>query len=336
MYPPLLPSGGASRRRVIVAARQCVWFSQFEAQQLVLGDPDVRDALLHALQAAAPHRRVVPISVERISFHPGNQPVRMEAVERDATDESFQFDIVARDKTGRIVERWQDVAFRAISRIHNIDEVLAAAPALVPAYVERVARAALGDASIEVALIFDRHMPREERRSRALSALGLDGRVFSRTDGRPILVGCDPRLSLSIAHRDGATLAVRAAGDIGCDIEAVADWLGADACSPLSTSMGALAAELAADSEPLAVAAARVWSVCEATTKHAQPLERHWKTYGHRTDGVVLFETAFGRTATMLIPGPDGDIVIAIALRTMDPLIAAIGPTDVHERTGRL
>ena len=73
----------------------------------------------------------------------------MEAVEREATDERFQFDIIARDDTGAIVEHWQDACFRAISPIANLDEVLATAPALIPAYVERVARAALEDASIE-------------------------------------------------------------------------------------------------------------------------------------------------------------------------------------------
>jgi enediyne polyketide synthase len=307
-------------------------FSQFESQQLVLGDPNVRDALLHALQAAAPHRRVIPVSVGRIRFHPGKQPVRMEAVERDATDERFQFDIIARDDSGAIVEHWQDVCFRAISRIDNLDEVLAAAPALIPAYVERVARAALEDASIEVALICDRRMPRDQRRSGALTALGLGGRVFSRSDGRPILTGCDPQESVSIAHRDAATLAVRASGNIGCDIECIADWTEAHALSPLSPSMAAFAAELASDVEPLAIAAARLWSLSEATIKHAQPSERHWKARRSSDNRVVLFETASGRTATIHVPGPDGGLVIAIARRTADPLIAGVNVTSSCER----
>jgi enediyne polyketide synthase len=284
------------------------------------------------LQAAAPHRRVIPVSVGRIRLHPGQPPVRMEAIERNATDERFQFDIIARDDSGAIVEHWQDVCFRAISRIDNIDEILAAAPALIPAYLERVARAVLEDASIEVALICDRRMTQRERRAGAVAGLGLGGQVFSRSDGRPILAGCDPRDNLSIAHREGATLAVRASGDIGCDIERVADWTNAHGLSPLSSSMAAFAAELASDVEPPAIAAARVWSLCEANTKQTQPSERNWKARRGPDHRVVLFETASGRTATFHVPGADGGMVIAIAGRTAEPLIAAVSTTSMHER----
>jgi enediyne polyketide synthase len=307
-------------------------FSQFEQQQLVLGDPNTRDSLLHALQAAAPHRRVIPVSVAKIHLHPGKPPVRMEAVEREATDESFSFDIIARDEDGAIVEYWHDVLFRAISGIKDLGEVLAATPALIPPYLERVARAALDDASIEVALICDRLMPREERRARALKALGLHGRVFSRSDGRPILVGYDPQHNVSIAHRDAVALAVRAAGKIGCDVERVTDWSEADALSPLTAPAAALATELASDVELPAVAAARIWSLREATAKHAQQIERSWKARRSIDERIVLFETASGKTATIHVPGPDGGIVVAIARSTASPLVAATNAPDQHER----
>ena len=315
-----------ARRVIALLSRQSetACFSQFEPQQLVLGDPNVRDALLHALQAAAPHRRLIPVSVGRIHLHAGRPPVRMEAIERDATDERFQFDIIARAEDGTIVEHWQDVCFRAISGIDNLDEVLAAAPELMPAYVERAARAALDDASIEVALVTDPRMSRDDRRSSALIALGLGGRVFSRSDGRPIVFGCDPRQNVSIAHRDAVTLAVRASGHIGCDLECIGDWTEAPGLLPLSASMAAFAAEVAADLEPPAVAAARVWSLREATTKHAQSPEHNWKARRGPDNRVVLFETASGRTATVHLSGPDGGMVIAIARRTADPLIAAV------------
>ena len=307
-------------------------FSQFEPQQLVLGDPDVRDALLHGLQAAAPHRRVIPVSVGRVRLYSGKPPVWMEAVERDATDERFRFDIIARDETGAIVEHWRDVCFRAISRIDNLDEVLAAAPELTTAYVERVARAALDDPSIEVALIFNSRIPRNDRRSSALTALGLGGQVLSRSDGKPILTRCDPHENVSIAHRDAATLAVRASGDIGCDIEFLGDWTEARTLSPLSASMAAFASTVASDVEPPTISAARIWSLCEATTKHGQPPERNWKASRSPDNRVVLFETAAGRTATIHVPGPDGGMVIAIARRTADPLIAAVHAPNSLER----
>ena len=95
--------------------------------------------------------------------------------------------------------------------------------------------------------------------------------------------------------------------------------------SPLPPSAQALAAELAADVEPIAVAAARVWGVYETTLKHAQLPERCWKSDRRARDGVVLFETASGRTATMRFPGPDGEFVISVGLCTAEPVVAAIG-----------
>jgi enediyne polyketide synthase len=326
-----------SARRIaatLSARGAAAWFSPFEPQQLVLGNPAVRDALLHALQAAVPHRRVIPVSVDRISLHSRTQAVRMEAVEREATEDRFVFDIVARDTTGAVVESWQAVEFRAISYVDDVGKLLASTPALAAAYVERVARAALGDDSIEVALIVNSQLAREERRRRAITALGLDDRVFARSDGKPVLIGCDQQLSLSIAHRDGVTLAVKAAGNIGCDIEAVADWSGATSPSPLSASDQALAVELAADVEPLPVAAARLWGVYETTLKQARRVEPCCKAHRRERDGVVLFETASGRTATMRVPGPGGDFVIAVGLCTTDTLLPTIGAAASEERVG--
>jgi enediyne polyketide synthase len=326
-----------SARRIaatLSAGDEAVWLSPFEPQQLVLGNPGIRDALLHALQAAVPHRRVIPVSVDRISLYAGTQAVRMEAVEREATEDRFVFDILARDAAGAIVETWEGVAFRAISYIDHVGKLLGSFPVLAAAYVERIARAALGDDSIEVALIVGSQLPREERRARAIATLGLDGRVFARSDGKPMLIGCDPQLSLSIAHRDGVTLAVKAAGNIGCDIEAVADWSGATPRSPLSAADQALAVEVAADVEPLSVAAARLWGVYETTLKHAGLLAPCWKANRRGTDGVVLFETASGRTATMRVPGPASDLVIAIGLRTADPVLPTIEVSLCEERVG--
>jgi enediyne polyketide synthase len=328
----------SARRIAATLSPRCAvdWFSSFEAQQLVLGNPGARDALLHALQAAVPHRRVIPVSVDRFGLHGGGHPVRLEAVERDATEDRFVFDILARDAAGAVVESWEGVTFRAISYVDDAGKVVASVPALAAAYVERIARAALREDSIEVALVFGRQLAREERRGRAIAALGLDGRVFTRSDGKPFLVGCDPQLSLSIAHRDGVTLAVKALGNIGCDIEAVADWSAAtsSSSSPLSPSAQALAAELAADVEPLAVAAARVWGVYETALKQTQLSERCWKTDRRGRDGVVLFETASARTATMRVPSSEGEFVISVGLCTAEPVVPAIGAAASDQRIG--
>jgi enediyne polyketide synthase len=323
----------AARRVAATLSRpdDAACFSQFEPQQLVLGDPFLHDALLHGLQAAAPHRVLIPVSIGRISRHAATPPARMEAVERDATDDTFLFDIITRDDAGAIVEHWQQVTFRAIAAIDDIDAVLATTPELMQAYVERVARSALSDASIEVALICDRNRPRDTRRSGALADLGLDGLVFSRTDGRPVLSSFNSQTSVSIAHRDAVTLAVRASGPIGCDIERVADWARPDALLPLSASMAALATRLAGAGEPPASAAARVWSLCEAAAKHAQPSEQRWTQRGG-SNGVTVFEAASGQTMTMHLPGADGGLMIAIATRKARPPIVIHAFPSLQEK----
>jgi enediyne polyketide synthase len=300
------------------------WFSAFQAQRLVLGDPGIRDALLHALQAAVPHRRVIPVSASRIAFHPGGPPVRADAIERGATADTFEFDIVCRDSAGVVVEEWHGVLFRAISNIVALDRVLLLAPQFCAAYVERTAREILGDPSIEVALIADRTSAREKRRGRALAVLGLDGQVFTRSDGKPVVAGDDPP-TLSISHCEGVTLAVKAIGNVGSDLAAVSDWSRPDASLPLSASAQAVAAELASDGESWAAAAARVWGGWEAALKHERVMEPHWSARRCGDGNVVLFDTAAGRMVTIRFPSSAGDLVAGIAISSVEPMIPAVG-----------
>ena len=79
------PRGGS---RPVVAARSRLLL-QFETAAAGAGDPNVRDALLHA--AAAPHRRGSRFRSDGSAFIP---PVRMEAIERDAAT-SASFGIIA-------------------------------------------------------------------------------------------------------------------------------------------------------------------------------------------------------------------------------------------------
>jgi hypothetical protein len=80
-----------------------------------------------------------------------------------------------------------------------------------------VAREALGDDTIEVALIHDRDGSRESRRVMALRTFDLNGMIERRADGRPIR--SDGNGSISLSHSDTITLAATSSSRIGCDIE---------------------------------------------------------------------------------------------------------------------
>jgi enediyne polyketide synthase len=308
-----------SARRIAAtlrAAQRRDFFASFEPQGFVLGNPGVRDALLHALQAAVPNRRVVPVSVDRIELYGEGPRVRVEGLEMYATADTFTFDIYACDADGAIVEYWQGATFRAIAEI-AVDAAIAAVPEITGPYVERVARATTEDASIEVALIASRDANMEERRARALSALDVDGRVLERSDGKPLLTGNDAGLHLSIAHCRDMTLAVKAAGEIGCDLETIVNGAPHKAPMPLSSRGQSLAAELfASGSEQWPTAATRVWALHEVAIKQNRPLDLPCTIHRSRRDKVVTFETAFGCTTTIHVSGLTDEFIVAIGTRS--------------------
>ena len=81
---------------------------------LDLGDPGVRDAAIHAVQACIPHATVLPIGVERViperGVPPGLRFVR--AHERARHGDIFVFDLDITDADDRVVERWQGLRLR--------------------------------------------------------------------------------------------------------------------------------------------------------------------------------------------------------------------------------
>jgi enediyne polyketide synthase len=194
------------------------WFGAYEPDRVVLWDPGAADATLHALQAAVPHKRVLPVSAQRIEIdRTAASPVWVKAVEKAASADTYTYDIVAADAEGKIACQWTHVTFRAVGRI-DISQALAAAPLLSRPYLERAAREALGDDTIEIAVVHDGGS-REFRRAAVLRGLDLDGTIERRGDGRPLR--SDACGSISLAHGDAISLAVTAGTPIGCDIEAV-------------------------------------------------------------------------------------------------------------------
>jgi enediyne polyketide synthase len=324
LYGPMLFHDGRFRRLdrfEVLAARHIVasigpdagapWHGAFEPQDLVLGDPGTRDAMLHCLQVAVPHRRVLPVAVRRVIRHGSAAAVRIEARERSATTDEYVFDIVAWDAAGHPVEEWRGATFRAIARL-DAGTVLAAAPACAGAYVERVARETLTD-TIEVALVHRPMMARPQRRRHALQALGLDGSVSRRGDGKPLVIGSHVRGHVSLAHRDGTTLAAVAASPIGCDIERVRDWSTDDALAVLPPHGHALAKRLVAGGDRRDVAAARVWTAAEVLRKQGLALAFDTLMTRPLHAGVVMFASPQAGIVTIHIAALD--IVVAIGSR---------------------
>jgi enediyne polyketide synthase len=80
-----------------------VWFDS----EPLLGSPAVNDATVHALQACIPHRRLLPVRCERVSFAPRTDAeLHLRAVERHAAGGEYVWDVVAQDANGARVVTW--------------------------------------------------------------------------------------------------------------------------------------------------------------------------------------------------------------------------------------
>jgi enediyne polyketide synthase len=204
--------------RARLSPAPCVsWFGAYESPELILVDPGARDAAMHALQVAIPHKLVVPTSVERITVGNRGVAARVCASEKDATGGTYTFDIEIQDHCGRVIEFWRNATFRAIGEI-DIASVLAAESAMAVPYVERLAREILNDDSIEVAIAFDADRDRQEARRAAVRMLGIEEDRKARGDGRPMT---KQRPALSLSHCGGICIAVTSQFSVGCDIEDV-------------------------------------------------------------------------------------------------------------------
>lgn len=319
LYGPLLFQQGRFKciaayrhiaaRRVVarLATPRGDWFSAFEPQQQVLGNPATHDAMLHALQAAVPHRRVIPLAIEGIAFFSNAAIAHVEAVECSATDREFIFDIDGYGADGRLAQRWSGVTFRAIGAL-DIAPALSACPALLAPYLERVARAAFRDQSIETAFVMSPDATRPKRRRAALDALRLT-QTTTRRDGKPL---SNDGSGLSLAHGRGMTLAITGGNDIACDIAAASDFSGGHDPAFTHTPAAAIEAVARLANEPAALAAARLWAMHETARKLGGSFEPRPKASYDADLRCVKFETASACVITLRCPCNGDDLVVAI------------------------
>ncbi|MEU6077879.1 type I polyketide synthase [Micromonospora sp. NPDC047074] len=275
----------------VVTAPETRWFTDFLPATLLLGDPGVRDALMHGNQVCVPDATLLPAGIERL--HPAGsrlteaEELRYCAEERSRDGDTYVYDIALRSGDGTVVERWEGLRLRAVRK--NDGRGPWVAP-LLGSYLERAVGDLVGGGvavAVEPAPADQggqdassaQGTAEEIRRRRARTAVAA-GRaaggpvdVSYRPDGRPELA--DGR-SLSAAHAENLTLCVVGTGPLACDVETVRGreesvWNG------LLGAHADLARLCAADgAESLDAAATRVWAATECLRKaglsHRAPL----------------------------------------------------------------
>ncbi|MFC7545989.1 SDR family NAD(P)-dependent oxidoreductase [Plantactinospora sp. GCM10030261] len=209
------------------------WFAAFVPDPLLLGDPGVRDTLMHGNQVCVPDATLLPAGVDRI--HPAGEKLsaatdlRYCATERSRDGDTYVYDIALRTGTGEVVERWEGLRLRAVRKQDGRGPWVAP---LLGSYLERALEDVIGarvavavepDAEPDPPVAEDRdgeHVRRRRARSQlaASRAFGHPVELTHRPDGRPEVAG---DRAVSVAHASGLTLVVAASGPLGCDLEPV-------------------------------------------------------------------------------------------------------------------
>lgn len=294
------------------------WFAGFLPDTLLLGDPGVRDALMHGNQVCVPDATLLPAGVERLWAAGPRlsraQQVRYCAHERSRDGDTYTYDIVLRTTEGEVIERWEGLRLHAVRKTGGRGPWVA--PLLGP-YLERGVGELLG-ASVAVAVepdAPDAGDEREARRARtalaASRALGHEATVSYRPDGRPEVAG---DRAISAAHGAGLTLCVAGPGPVGCDVETVTHrdhevWLGllgADA-----QLAGLVEREVREDAD---TAATRVWAAGECLRKAGASQAAPLTLVSAPRDRWVVFDSGGLRVATVAttVRGAGEPVVLAI------------------------
>ncbi|WP_146604013.1 polyketide synthase dehydratase domain-containing protein [Micromonospora deserti] len=297
----------------LAGAEAAWWFQAAPPEPLVLGDPGLRDAYLHALQPWAPDAALLPLGVDRI-WVAGTGPyeqVTLHAVRRDRNRDVHRFDLEVRSR-GRVVERWTGLRLRLVPG----DRPPGPWPAhVLGPYLRRRLTQLVG---FDGTVVLEPGLHRDRRRQHTALAvsrlLGPGAAVRYRPDGRPEVGG---GWWVSAAHGSASTLAVAARTPVGCDIEPVvwrdrAEWHG------LLGGHLALADLVAAETgEPLSTSATRVWSALESLHKVGVTAVTPLTLGRHTPDRWVLLSAGGWQAATCVagLRGGPEELAVAVVSR---------------------
>jgi enediyne polyketide synthase len=288
----------------ISAAPAGNWFSAFFPAGLVLGDPGVRDAFMHAIQCCVPNATLLPAGVERIHLnaaHDDTEPLILAATERYRDGDTFVYDLDVWDSGGKLAERWEGLRLQAVRKQDGSGPWV---PALLGPYLERQLAGVLprGPRCVVEPDGLDTLQTRAGLRKQTASAvrrmLGPGATVRYRRDGKPEVAG---EAGVSVSHGAGITLAVTAPVPVGCDVQTASGRAAGDWRLLLGEEQLALAELIGCErDEELPVSATRVWGALECLRKAGRVVAGPITLAEARPDNWVLLRSADARIATFV------------------------------------
>jgi enediyne polyketide synthase len=241
------------------------WFNKYLPGEFLLGDPGMRDAAIHSIQACIPHVTLLPVGVGHISIREvnNNEPCLVHAREISQIEDIFTYDLEILNLSGEVLETWQGLRLKAVNGLAFQGEW---SLSLLAVYLERKLGELVKTSDVSVALMRDPNLERRELSSRAMqAALGENITILRRNDGKPEAANGK---CVSASHLEDLTLAAAGRSPVGCDIEKVVprdpdvwrEMLGEDGYK--------LAQKISEEvPEELDSSATRVWSAKECLKK---------------------------------------------------------------------
>ncbi|MEZ0075134.1 SDR family NAD(P)-dependent oxidoreductase [Planotetraspora sp. GP83] len=288
------------------------WFAAYLPGHLLLGDPGMRDALMHGNQVCVPDATLLPTGIERV--HAGGASLaaagelRYCATERSRDGDTYVYDIAVRTHAGDVVERWDGLRLQAVRKKDGRGPWVAP---LLGSYVERTLEDLTGT---RVAVVVEPHEGKEPDGPAAVSV----GRAF----GRPVEVRYGPdrkpevdgERAVSVAHAAGVTLCVAATGTLGCDVAWVTtrsaeEWKGL--LGPRAPLAELIAGELGEGPD---TSGARVLSAAECLRRAGLAPGTPLTLTPDRRDAWAVFASGGLRIATLVttVRGVPEPVVVAV------------------------
>lgn len=293
------------------------WFGQYLPKDLVLGDPGMHDAALHAIQACIPAATLLPTGIERLSIRTSQitGPVFVQARERSNEENNFIYDVSVTGVDGGVLESWDGLQLTAIEA-RQIDQAWVE-PLLSP-YLERCFRDLFPSSDVSVALVRDKDADRQARSAKAIRMLlSEESEILRRPDGKLEVAG---ERSVSTSHHGDLTLAIAGMGQVSCDIEPVVErppylW---------QALLGKERIRLAQFIERSAYenslnGATRVWAAGECLKKAGALIAAPLTFLSSKADGWVLLSSGQLRIATYAAQIQNESKKIIIAILTQVP-----------------
>jgi enediyne polyketide synthase len=295
------------------------WFGRYLPQELILGDPGARDAVIHALQACVPQATILPTGIESLNIYPQRRAAidtcLVSARERKHINDTFIYDLEVMDLQGNILETWQGLQLQIVSsssqRILSVN--------WLAIYLERQWQESLSSLDLKIAIDRDKTVVGRIRSDRLISKT-LGTPVMHRLDGKPQV---EAQIHLSVSHREDLTLLVTDNYPLGCDLEFVMD-------KPIEMWKDLLGKERFAFAQNLSklvneefnICATRIWTASECLTK-----------LGENINAPLVFLNTKGENNVCLQSGTKIISTLALQIREyQDLLILALACSAAKEQ----